>query len=138
MQTNQSPTRRSAIGFSLAAMAAGLTLPALASAANPDAELIALCDQLVDLEKAQLRLYDTVKDDDERDRLIDPLYAAQQKLTPLVVALGNPKTIEGARAMARVALAYMPLDREGEREVGHDPEDWFFACIAEFLTGDVT
>ena len=51
MQTNQSPTRRSAIGFSLAAMAAGLTVPVLASAANPDADLIALCDQLVDLEK---------------------------------------------------------------------------------------
>jgi hypothetical protein len=41
------PTRRSAIGFSLAAFAAGLTVPALASAAEPDAKLTKLCDQLV-------------------------------------------------------------------------------------------
>lgn len=48
VQSHTPPTRRSAIGFSLAAMAAGLTVPALASAAkpDPDAELIALARQL--------------------------------------------------------------------------------------------
>jgi hypothetical protein len=41
-QTPTTPTRRAAIGFSLAAFAAGLATPALASTPNPDAELIAL------------------------------------------------------------------------------------------------
>jgi hypothetical protein len=36
------PTRRSALGFSIAALAAGLTVPALANAANPDAKLVDL------------------------------------------------------------------------------------------------
>jgi hypothetical protein len=40
------PTRRSAIGFSLAAFAAGLTVPAIANAAEPDAELIAFAATL--------------------------------------------------------------------------------------------
>jgi hypothetical protein len=41
--TTHQPT---AIGFSLAAFAAGLTVPALASAAEPDAELIAFAATL--------------------------------------------------------------------------------------------
>jgi hypothetical protein len=45
-QTPTTPTRRSAIGFSLAALAAGLTVPVLASATEPDAELIALAATL--------------------------------------------------------------------------------------------
>jgi hypothetical protein len=36
---HSTPTRRSADGFSLAAFTAGLTVPALAEVANPDAEL---------------------------------------------------------------------------------------------------
>jgi hypothetical protein len=41
-QTNTTPARRSADGFSLAAFTAGLTVPALAAQPNPDAELIAI------------------------------------------------------------------------------------------------
>jgi hypothetical protein len=46
VESNTTPTRRYALGFSAAAIIAGLTKPAIASATspNPDAELIALCD----------------------------------------------------------------------------------------------
>jgi len=130
-------TRRSAMRFSLAALTAGLTVPVLASTPNPDAELIRLCDRTVDLEAQFYHLHDTIEDDDERDRLINPICAEQKDIDALVRKMGNPRTIEGARSMARVALAFMPINRQGEREVGHNPEDWYFACIAEFLTGDV-
>jgi hypothetical protein len=45
-QIPTTPTRRSAIGFSLAAFAAGLTVPVLASAAESDAKLIAFAATL--------------------------------------------------------------------------------------------
>jgi hypothetical protein len=48
--TNTTPTRRSALGFSAAALFAGLTAPAIAASAStkpsahdPDADLLALC-----------------------------------------------------------------------------------------------
>lgn len=45
MTIQPNPTRRTAIGFSITALVAGMTVPAVAetSAPNPDADLLALC-----------------------------------------------------------------------------------------------
>jgi hypothetical protein len=51
--TPTTPTRRSALGFSAAAIVAGFTLPALARPdATTDAELIALCSAFHEVNRA--------------------------------------------------------------------------------------
>ena len=88
-QPHTTPTRRSAIGFSLAAMAAGLTVPVLASAGDPDAELIAI------------------------GREAAPLVAEFDRSTAVFFALpdGDPAIEEVARAGDR------PFDRLSELAV---------------------
>jgi hypothetical protein len=94
-QPHTTPTRRSAIGFTLAALTAGLTVPVLASAAKPDAdaELINAYDRLVEVETELwlLPLHDEYAPDfgpnhtryrqllDEQDRLIDLLASANPR-----------------------------------------------------------
>jgi hypothetical protein len=43
VKSHTSPSRRGALQFSVAAIVAGFTMPALAALPDPDAEVIALC-----------------------------------------------------------------------------------------------
>jgi hypothetical protein len=56
---------------------------------------------------------------------------------PIIDRVGEievPKTLDGARAMARVGLANIPRDLDGDYDVETNPEDWLFYGIAKFLT----
>jgi hypothetical protein len=113
-------TRRSALGFSLAALAAGLTVPAIAASGvmrRPDAELIDLCDQLVAAETEQYLLgeHDEHASDfgpnnsryeqlsNERERLVEMIDECQSSTTPA-----------GHVAMARAALTWAQYDDNWE------------------------
>jgi hypothetical protein len=79
-------TRRSALGFTAAAIVAGLTTPALASApvANADAELIAACEDAFRCEAMRVRMnQDPTDDEDETDRANDAWFAAFERVTTL-------------------------------------------------------
>jgi hypothetical protein len=133
-QTPTTPTRRSAIGFSLAA---GLTAPALASEAEPEAELIRLCDLFTQNEGKQANLYVTVHDERERDLALEPLSVEWRGLLDQIERMDGPTTMAGAKAMARAAIATTPRNIDGDLEVDGDPESWFLISIAQFLAGSV-
>jgi hypothetical protein len=117
-QPHTTPTRRSAIGFTLAALTAGLTVPVLASAAKPDAdaELINAYDRLVEVETELwlLPLHDEYAPDfgpnhtryrqllDEQDRLIDLAGECQSAVNAA-----------GMVALARAAMTWTARDHEG-------------------------
>jgi hypothetical protein len=127
-QTPTTPTRRSAIGFSLAALAAGLTVPVLASASptegissidtlGTDAELIALVDRIMANGAESNRISDEIDrmpaarpaDWQARDRRykreIYPLTDANWQLR-MELAMMRATTLEGFRAKARIVQEY--------------------------------
>jgi hypothetical protein len=128
-------SRRTDLRGSMAALITGIAIPTGAGAANPDGEMITLCHRLVELEAAYDALCSTIEDDDERDAALLPVETEKSQIVSRVEEIGNPTTMEGAKAMARIALAHVPKGLDGTLRVGSNPEDWFFVCIAEFLTG---
>jgi hypothetical protein len=103
-QTLTTPTRRSALGFSVA----GFTTPALAGAAKPDAEVIALCAEFHRQHEVAMALPD--HDEDGLDAALGVRHDISDQI------LGIPaKTQAGQKAKALVALVLIeenqPLDR---------------------------
>jgi hypothetical protein len=108
----RSLTRRLLLGTAPAA-AAVASVRAAGAAPHPDAELIHLCDQVVILRSRFLQLYcgpDSPDDPDghpmigpQIDALSDRQDAIEQRLANM-----RPVMLEGARAMARAALACNP------------------------------
>ena len=103
------PTRRAAIGFSLATLAAGLTVPALA-ATNPDAELIRLADEILADHVETHRLYA-----DAEAHKADSLSYMQTVIWPRTavgwerrvrLAQMRATTLEGFQAKARVVQEF--------------------------------
>ena len=102
-------TRRRAL-FSGVAVGSALALPTAAIAATPeDGELIALCDQLTDLERQHRSLYHTARidDDDERGKAIKLILRAQKALADQIVDL--PISLpSGLPAVATSAVVCQP------------------------------
>lgn len=121
--------------FTVAQLLAGRTTPMFAEASNPDAQLIRLCDRFVEIEEQEAALFDAIKDDTRRDVVAAPLRLEWQKILDWLEERDAPATLDGAKALARAALATSPKDRDGEMEVGHDPEDWLLICVAKFVIG---
>jgi hypothetical protein len=71
------------LGFSLATLAAGLTVPALAQTANPDAELLAACEEAQRCEAWRVRGNETGMSDEECDAVNDAWAAAFQRVADL-------------------------------------------------------
>lgn len=121
------PTRRTALGFSVAAFAAGLAAPAvaLAGATNPDAELLSVAaDFMVSQERLwpSDRRMSTGLSDDEAGAEIDRWYAAMDRVAELPA-----RTPAGRRAKIEVAHAALwstaysngsGLDREEQCALG--------------------
>jgi hypothetical protein len=101
--SNTTPTRRSALGFSAAALAAGLTVPALDATSSPDAELIRLCDRLVNLRTYEQATLD-LDDYDEADLLESD--REWDQLRNRVGEIDRPLTLAGASAMARCVVRH--------------------------------
>jgi hypothetical protein len=99
-QPTTTPTRRSALRFSAAAIVAGFAVPALAAVTTPnlDAELLALCAEAERCEE-RIREIDQLatETDEECGRACDAWESARQK-----VAAQPAMTLPGAQAKARV------------------------------------
>lgn len=118
-RTNSTGARRRAIlagaGAALAAAALAGTKAASAATAPPfgpnaDAELIAACNEIFEQEMTTRRAVRDIVDDDERNALLADDVDRYHALLRRVYELGAPKTLEGARALARAALADAPRD----------------------------
>jgi hypothetical protein len=125
--THTTPTRRSAIGFSLAAFAAGLTVPVLASATEPDAELIRLCADF----RRRWRDYNTINTDLDSDE--DPRW-------PLLLAAEDrardteAQTVAGLIAKAEVALL-LASQPDGSEKFGDGFNvDWLEQIVRDLLS----
>ena len=121
MNGKNEPTRRSALSISAAAIVAGVTAPtmALAAAPNPDAELIALCDQFVAIQTEWWLLIDH----DEWASQWGPNHARlehldneKDRLSALIEECKSPTTLAGCAATARAAMTWAEVDDKGNIE----------------------
>jgi hypothetical protein len=133
---HSTPTRRSALGFSAAAIVAGFTIPGLAGPANPDAELIVLADRLVTTERELLAIYGlrkTREDEKRTEHLLDALFTEQNAIVDRIQEMPDAATVDGLRAMARASLAMAPKRPDGSTHFdGGNAEDLAFE-IARIL-----
>jgi hypothetical protein len=150
-QTPTTLTRRSAIGFSLSAFAAGLTVPVLASASltegvastdtlGADAELIALCDQFLtnETELWLLTDHDDYAADFGPNRThYDRLDAERIRLKKLVDECHRPVSAAGTVAIARVALTWVERDTEGAAVCEHWGEEMMLKLAEAVSAGFV-
>jgi hypothetical protein len=116
-QTLTTPTRRSALGFSAAALFAGLTAPAIAGTTpDLDAELIALCDRFVSLQTEWHLLMEhdeRVSDFCPNNARYEHLDDEKSRLSEMIEEHQSPTTPSGCAALARAALTSVTLDHEG-------------------------
>jgi hypothetical protein len=115
-------SRRSALRcISLASIAAGLAVPALAPSAaaappDADAELIALCGQVIALQgkfEALHAIRQSLEAELRTAAELDGLYVELAELMDQI-SKHPPTTFAGARAMARAAIAIANRDPHGE------------------------
>lgn len=112
------PTRRSAMRFSLAALTAGLTVPVLAAPSpSRDAALIDLCDRLIAVETEECLL---VKHDEHapdygpNHARYNEVIGERERLEGLIEDCEPPVTTDGFAAVARAALTWVTRDSDGE------------------------
>ncbi len=104
-----------------------------------DAELIRLCNRLVDIEHKQasiLATWRTPEDERRTAPAVDLLYKERAGLFGHIAIIGAPTTMAGARALAAVALAGADKDQDGELMAAGD-YDRLTLTLLEFLTGEV-
>lgn len=114
MATEIQSTRRSAPRFSAAAFASSLTFPALADGTKTDAELIALCDRIVAVDREEHAIYATQRSADDERRTqpaIDALRAERDTLIERIGEMPAAATVSGLQALSRASLAL--ADRDG-------------------------
>lgn len=122
--------RRVALGFSAAALLSGLMAPVLASTAEPDAELIALCSEFVRLNALVLATNDVLEDADEAWSEVNRLrWDTSDQIQEIV-----PKTAAGRVAKAKVAL---DLIRENHGIKGDDSPNDGDMCFAYWTLVDI-
>ena len=100
-----------------------------------DIELIEACRQIVALQDqaAAIRAADeTWEDGQPIEPLIDVIIGKKERLLQQIERLGDPKTFEGARALAAAAMSLAPQKRD--KPVARDDFEWLLLCVAEFFT----
>jgi hypothetical protein len=132
---NTDTSRRATIGLFGGAFAAGF----LAKGPSPDKELIAVCDELIEVQQkiqALGRRCNTIADEEKAEPAMTALCEQQWDLEDrLSYDIAPPSTPEGARAMARVALArWHQVDQSGNR-YADGFEKWLSLSLVEFLGG---
>jgi hypothetical protein len=106
-----------------AAVTSCIARPVMAAAVNPDADLIALCEEYVALDREFCRLGELTFDMRSNDPEFRRIEARTQALVSRLHELENiltdraPQTVEGLRAQARAALHCLACDASGDAEV---------------------
>jgi hypothetical protein len=145
--TSTTPTRRAVFrGLGLTSIAAGLAArsalaapaapPDAAADANPDGELITLCDRLVQLRTHEIAV---IKPMDDGDDDYDPLEATDAEWDALAARLrqiDRPLTLAGAAATARCVVRHSDRCPDGDI-VMIDLAEWMAIRVSEFLAGGV-
>jgi hypothetical protein len=98
----------------------------------PDAELIRLCERLVEISNAERSLGRAIKDDDERETAAQPLHDEWLTIRARLYEIGRPVTLEGAIAMARAANASADHDTE-YAVTASDLGDWLALGACAYL-----
>lgn len=131
--------RRTALrGAGIAGIAGLIGMATTAKAATTDAELIRACDKMIALQREFSALFDqrhTVEDEKRTEPELLNLYAREDALEKRFYALPAPTTIEGVRALARMALRSWELDFIGEPVVA-DFDEWSKITVLDYLAGD--
>jgi hypothetical protein len=132
-ETNTTPTRRTALGFSLAAFVAGLTVPVLAGATpapDADAELLRQCAECLAVD-AQLKAIDEYLveevDDDTMNDLVVKWTGFRRTITAIPAT-----TAEGRIQKAKVAFGHMRLAEEIESQ---ELNDLVRSALADVIDG---
>lgn len=136
------PSRRALLAGSTAALLAGAAAATAARAApavaGDDAELIALCEQIVAIraeDEALCTADPGAPDGGPNHARLQELWAEYETVEAQIFEMSDPTTAHGARAAARAALACAPRDAEGEITAGEDLDTWLaFGCV-EWLAG---
>ncbi len=143
-QTNTTPTRRSALSFSAAAIVAGLTAPVLAKgprvvrAPDPNAALISLCDQMVATETERYLLLDHddyAPDFGPNNARYEWLGDEVDRLADLIEDCAPATGPAGHAAVARAALIWVELNLDGGIKCDDRGED-MMVLLAQGLAPD--
>jgi hypothetical protein len=139
--TSTPPHRR---GF-LAALAAGAAIAPLTmagaaratSGANPDAELIRLCDRSTAIQAEICVIFETrepTREAEERtEPFIDALYDEHHEVEAALCEVPDPRTIEGYRAMARSVLANAEKELDGSVSTPSGYAEWLAFDLCRVL-----
>ncbi len=111
----------------------GVGLPGEADA-GPDAELIAACDQLVQLRTHELAVFRQSDDDEATDDALAITDAEWNTLADRVGQIDRPETLDGAKAMARCVLRHSNRCPGGDI-VMIDLAQRMAIRVSEFLAG---
>lgn len=125
-------------GLVRAALAESGDRPQAEPAPDPDANLIALCDRLTVNRRAWVALIEarhSIEDERRTEPENNRLHAERLRLLDQIEAAGSARTLAGAGALARAALADAPLGVDGHWEVTED-YGWLALLAAERLTGE--
>jgi hypothetical protein len=103
-----------------------------ATADSPDAELIRLCDRLVEIHNAWVKLGETIRDDKDREAAGAPLHQEWLDIRARFFDMKRPVTREGAAAMARAASVNGDRDRL-DRTMATDFGEWLALAACAYL-----
>lgn len=132
--------RRAALSLGIAAAAASVARPAPAggTAQSTDAKLIRLCAEFDAVERRVKSHYaggaNHIRDDDERDAIIDPFCRQQERLLALLVE-ARATTLDGLRARAATLALFAP--DVARPDANDDLPGQMIAAILRDLTGGV-
>jgi hypothetical protein len=130
-------SRRTALGFSVAAFAAGF-VPVIARAAAPDAAIVKTCAALLALDSEFEELHDrrlTIEDEHRTEPELVALTDRRTEIEDRLSDMGSPTTPAGAKAMALVAVSRWQRDYEGGGICVSDFDEWVALTVVEYVAG---
>src|SRR5258708_34406429 len=77
---------------------------------GPDAEAIALCERLTDIERALMLAHELIADEQKRDNALKRLDRAWGKAVGALFKLPPPRTRNAVTAAATFLVSYVPLE----------------------------
>ena len=86
--------------------------------AGPYAEVTITVQPLVAISSEEAVIHETVAEEDDQDRALEPTIQEYRQIEDKLTELGNPTTHAGMRAMARASVAWAPKDPDGEVTAG--------------------
>jgi hypothetical protein len=102
-----------------------------------DAELIALCDRLVEIEAQRCIVFDTIADDAAQDLATAPIDQERRQIEARLYEIGDPQTLAGTCAMSRAAIAEAPKQSDGTLMPALDLHTWLARGVVEYHANPV-